>query len=295
VTHHPGHAPGSSRWLYARLYGHPDRQTNILTTHLPDLLSTWDDGQLPDWWFVRYREPEPHLRLRIRLHDTRTYGVAAQRLGAWADRVRSLGLLRNIVLDTYYPEVGRYGTGAAMRAAEAVFALDSAVAIAQLTVTASGTPHPYAVIAASFTDLAAAFTGSLSSGLNWLTDHVNHHPVPALARKVHRQAMRLADPSGDWAALRALPGGEALALAWGRRRSALAAYRARLRPAEGPDPDPVLASLLHLHHARMVGINQNSERICLRLARAAALGWVARNERSWPSPSTSAMPMPPLP
>ncbi len=289
ATHHPGHPPGSSQWLYARLYGHPDRQTEILTIHVPDLLSTWEDGQPPDWWFLRYPEPEPHLRLRIRLHDARGYGSAAQRLGVWADRVRSLGLLRNIVLDTYYSEVGRYGTGAAMQAAEAVFAADSAAALAQLTITAGGTPHPYAVIAASFTDLAAAFTGSLSSGLNWLTDHVNHHPAPALAREIHGQAMRLADPSGDWAALHALPGGEQLALAWGRRRSALAAYRAHLSPADGPDPDPVLASLLHLHHARMIGINQDSERICLRLARAAALGWVARSERSGPSPSTSAM------
>jgi thiopeptide-type bacteriocin biosynthesis protein len=107
--------------------------------------------------------------------------------------------------------------------------------------------------------------------------------------------VRLADPSDAWAALRALPGGEELALAWGHRRSALAVYRAHLSPADGPDPDSVLASVLHLHHARMVGINQNSERICLRLARAAALGWVARNERSGPSLSTSAMLMPPLP
>lgn len=213
--------------------------TDPLSHHLPDLLSTWEDGQSPDWWFLRYPEPQPHLRLRIRLRNAHSYGAAAQRLGAWADHVRSLGLLRNIVLDTYYPEVGRYGTGAAMQAAEAVFAADSAVAIAALTLTANGAPHPYAVIAASFTDLAAAFTGSLSSGLNWLTDHVNQHPAPALAREIHGQVMRLADPSGDWAALRALPGGEQLALAWGRRRSALAAYRAHLSPADGPDPDPV--------------------------------------------------------
>ncbi|MGH3899488.1 MAG: lantibiotic dehydratase [Pseudonocardiaceae bacterium] len=295
VTYHPGHTPGSSGWLYVRLYGHPDRQTDILTTHLPDLLSAWEDSQPHDWWFLRYRDPEPHLRLRIRLHDARSYGSIAQYLGAWADRVRSLGLLRHIVLDTYYPEVGRYGTGAAMQAAEAVFAADSAVAIAALTITASGTPHPYALIAASFTDLAAAFTGSLRRGLNWLTDHVDHHPTPALAREIHDQAMRLADPSGDWAALRALPGGGQLALAWDRRRLALAAYCAHLSPAEGPDPDPVLASLLHLHHARMVGIDQDSERICRRLARAAALGWAARHERSGPSASTSAMLTPPLP
>ncbi len=295
ATHHPGHTPGSSGWLYVKLYGHLDRQADILIAHLPDLLSVWEHGPADDWWFLPYRDPEPHLRLRIRLYDARSYGSATQRLGAWADRVRSLGLLRHIVLDTYYPEVGRYGTGAAMRAAEAVFVADSAVAIAALTITVSGTPHPYALIAASFTDLAAAFTGSLSSGLSWLTDHVNHLPAPALAREIYDQAMRLADPSGDWAALRALPGGKQLALAWSRRRSALAAYRAHLSPADGPAPDPVLASLLHLHHARMVGINQDSERICLRLARSAALGWVARHERSGPSPSTSATLTPLLP
>ncbi|MGH3754366.1 MAG: lantibiotic dehydratase [Pseudonocardiaceae bacterium] len=295
ATHHPGHTPGSSRWLYAKLYSHPDQQTGLLTTYLPDLLSTWEDSQPPGWWFLRYRDPEPHLRLRIQLHDARTYGSAAQHVGAWAERLRRLGLLRNIVLDTYYPEVGRYGTGAALHAAEAVFAADSAVAIAALTITARGTPHPYAVIAASFTDLAAAFTGSLRSGLQWLVDHVKHKPGPVLAREIYDQTMRLADPSGDWAALRGLPGDEALALAWGHRRCALAAYRAHLSPAQRPDPDPVLAALLHLHHTRMVGLNQDSERICLRLARAAALGWVARNERSGPSPSTSAMLTPPLP
>jgi len=290
VTHHPGHPPGSSAWLYARLYGHSDRQTDILTTHLPDLLSTWEDGPAEDWWFLRCREPEPHLRLRIRLHDARHYGAATQRIGAWADRIRQLGLLRNMVLDTYYPEVGRYGTGAALHAAEVVFAADSTVTIAQLTMMGRGDPHPHAVTAASFTDLAAAFTGGVSNGLRWLLDHLKHHPAPTLARNVRDQAMRLADPSDDWAALRALPGGELLAAAWAGRRSALAAYRTHLSEAEGPEPDRVLASLLHLHHARMVGIDPDSERACFRLARAAALGWAARHERSTPSPSPSPAP-----
>jgi len=263
---------------------------SAVSAHLPDLLSTWEDGPADDWWFLRYRDPEPHLRLRIRLRDARTYGAAIQRLGAWADRVQRLGLLRNIVLDTYYPEVGRYGTGAAMQAAEAVFAADSTVTIAQLTMTGGGNPHPHAVIAASFTDLATAFTGGVTDGLRWLLDHVKHSPAPALARAVRDQAMCLADFSDDWAALRTLPGGELLVQAWARRRSALAAYRTHLTDAEGPEPNRVLASLLHLHHARMIGIDSDSERVCLRLARAAALGWVVRNDRSTPSPSTSPIP-----
>jgi thiopeptide-type bacteriocin biosynthesis protein len=203
------------------------------------------------------------------------------------------------VLDTYYPETGRYGTGAALDAAEAVFAADSAAAVAQLAMTTSGTPHPYAVTAASFTDLATAFTGSLNGGLTWLAGHVHRHPAPPVDGDVHDQAMRLADPSGDWATLRALPGGDQLALAWERRRAVLAAYRAHLTAQRGPEPDPVLASLLHLHHARTAGVDQNGERLCLRLARAAAIGWTERNDwrerngRRRPSPPTSAIPTPP--
>jgi len=93
-----------------RLYRHPDRQTDILNIQLPDLLSAWEDGPTADWWFLRYREPEPHLRLRIWLHDALAYGSAAQHFSAWTERLRRFGLLRNIVLDTYYPEIGRYGT-----------------------------------------------------------------------------------------------------------------------------------------------------------------------------------------
>ncbi len=46
--------------------------------------------------------------------------------------LRARCLCARCALDTYYPEVGRYGDGECMRAAEAVFAADSAVAIAQL-------------------------------------------------------------------------------------------------------------------------------------------------------------------
>jgi hypothetical protein len=33
---------------------------------------------------------------------------------------------------------------------------------------------------------------------------------------------------------------------------------------------------LHLHHVRMAGVSLDTERLCTRLARAAALSWTAR-------------------
>ena len=57
--------------------------------------------------------------------------------------------------------------------------------------------------------------------------------------------------------------------------AALASYRA-LADHDGLDPDQVLADLLHLHHARMIGVDIASERHCLRLARATSQAQIAR-------------------
>ncbi|MGH3827545.1 MAG: lantibiotic dehydratase, partial [Pseudonocardiaceae bacterium] len=110
-----GHLPGSSEWLFIKLYGHPDRHTAILTNHLPGLLSTGDSP--PQWSFLRYRDPEHHLRLRIRLPGADAFGETAQRVSAWAAGLRRLGLIGRVQLDTYYPETRRFGGDAAMTAA----------------------------------------------------------------------------------------------------------------------------------------------------------------------------------
>jgi lantibiotic biosynthesis protein len=74
-----------------------------------------------------------------------------------------------------------------------------------------------------------------------------------------------------------LPNGEHLVATWAIRRAALTDYRQALE-AHGADPSTVLPSLLHMHHNRAAGVAPDSEAICRRLARAAALSWTARQE-----------------
>ncbi len=268
-----GHLPGASRWLYAKLYGHAGRQAEILAWHLPGLLSGWDEP--PAWWYIRYRDPEWHLRLRIALPDARNFGPAARRVSTWAGRLRRLGLLRDVQFAAYYPETGRWGCGAVMAAAEEVFGTDSRALVAQLA--EPHRPHPQVLAAANFVAIAAAFTGSPEAGMNWLISCAKPGASWALPRPVLAGAVRLADPTGDWSALRAAPGGQAITEAWEPRSRSLAAYRARLEVAEGIDPDAVLDALLHAHHIRATGIDRDDERTCMRLARAAALASNARN------------------
>jgi thiopeptide-type bacteriocin biosynthesis protein len=274
-----GHLPGRSPRLYIKLYGHPGHQDAVLA-QVPDLLATFED---PPWWYVRYADPEPHLRLRLRLPGADAYGHAAHRAGAWAARLRDTGLAGSIQFDTYYPETGRYGSGPAMAAAESVFAADSAAAIAQIICTAGGHCHPHAITAASLADIATAFTANTTEGMSWLATHIpRDSAITPVSRPVHDQAMRLADPREDHAVLRATPGGDQVLTTWQQRASALAAYRDALLGADEVPADSVLASLLHMHYIRVAGPSPEAEQLCHRLTRSAALGWITRNRNTEP-------------
>ncbi|MEU6720201.1 lantibiotic dehydratase [Nonomuraea sp. NPDC046802] len=259
----PGSLPGVSRWLYAQVFAQPGRQTELLTTFLPDLLAGWEYGAADDWWFIRYDAPAPHLRLRLRLHSADQYGAAARAVGQWASALHHAGPLRDICLATYWPEIGRFGSGPALAAAERVFAADSMVALSQLRSTVS----VQASTAASLLDLATGFLGS--AGLSWLIDQVGHGGRKPLDRVMVEQAQH---PSHIPPHLLE------------RRRAALAAYRALLNAG---DAGPVLGDLLHLHHARMIGTNTDSEQTCQRLARALAQRLLARDPRRGTSTLTS--------
>ncbi len=269
-----GLLPAGSAWAFVKLYGHPDRAATILTRYLPTLFDTWDDP--PACWFVRYRDPDPHLRLRFRLTQPDDFAHVARRVATWAAHLRDAGLLARIQWDTYLPETGRYGAGPAMAAAETVFVADSAAALTQLR-HAGPDLASLTVVVASSVDLVISFTGDVDHAMRWLRGQVPKSTGPVLDRAIRHQTLRLADPRGDFAQLRAVPGGTQILDSWTPRRQALTDYGDRLRADGGPDPSAVLNALLHMHHIRMNGLDEPAEQECRRLARAAALAWSARN------------------
>ncbi|MFP3991020.1 lantibiotic dehydratase [Streptomyces sp. E11-3] len=266
--------PGASSLLLATLYGDLRRQDTVLTQRLPDLLGRLGD---PPWWFIRFRDPLQHLRVRVALPEADAFAEAARTVSIWADELRGAGLLSDLRFPTSYREMGRWGSGAAWDAAEEVFRADSRAVVSELSQPRR--PHQRARVAAHTVAIAMAFVGSADAGMRWLIDHILAAAPKPVPRPQFTEAVRLADPSGDWAALRSVAGGQAIVQAWADRHAALAVYRSHL---PGPDTqgialDDVVSSLLHVHFVRHVGIDFDEEAICLYLARAAALAWTGRS------------------
>jgi lantibiotic biosynthesis protein len=118
--------PGSE-WLYVKLYGGSNRQDELIGRELKEFCqSIHQDGLANGSFFVRYRDPEPHLRLRFHGQPSRLMSELLPRLHEFGVRLQGQGLLTRFVLDTYEPETERYGGPALLREAEMLFAADSA-------------------------------------------------------------------------------------------------------------------------------------------------------------------------
>jgi thiopeptide-type bacteriocin biosynthesis protein len=267
--------PAASSVLLAALYGDPRRQDILISRYLPGLLEQLGN---PPWWFIRFRDPDQHLRVRIALPDPEAFADTARTVSAWADALRSVGLLADLRYPTSYREMGRWGSGTAWEAAEEVFRADSRAVLAQLAQPRR--PGQRALVVAHTVAIASAFLGSTAAGMRWLIDHIPPTAPAPVPRPQFTDAVRLADPSDDWTVLRRVPGGDAIVSGWADREAALATYRPHL---SGPDTegialDDVLTSLLHVHFVRHVAVNFPEEEVCLYLARASALAWTARTK-----------------
>ncbi|MGW1974148.1 lantibiotic dehydratase [Streptomyces sp. NPDC001889] len=263
------HLPGRSTVLLARLFAHPARHDEILTSHLPDLLNTFDTPRA--WWFQRRRDTNgpgsaPHLALYLELQAPANYGPAAQQLHAWAESLHHQDLTAGLELATYHPHAGRYGQGPVLDAAHRVFAADSAASIAQIRAANDDPARGQALTAASILDLAVHFTGDRRQAANWLTSALpqEHGPVP---RKRTALALALADP--ERTALLALPEGPHVAELWRQRAASLTTYRKEL--AASLDPEDVMRSLLDEHVIRAMPLDPEHERAVRRLARTCAM------------------------
>ncbi|PWR12153.1 lantibiotic dehydratase, partial [Micromonospora sicca] len=155
------HWPGRSRWLEAHLHGRLD---DILT----DLAGRPADHLPAGWWFLRYPHPEPHLRLRIPLPDTRRFADTTRHLASWVQHLHDDAVIHDYSLHPYRPET-RHGAAATLAAAEKVFAADSRAALHRLT------GDRQAATAAGLIAIADGFTGD---GPRWLATHVPHRTCP---------------------------------------------------------------------------------------------------------------------
>lgn len=118
-------APGSE-WLYAKIYTGTGTADRILREEIgPIAREAIAAGDAQSWFFIRYGDPEWHLRVRFHGEPGRLRDGVLPRLAEAFDRLLQAGAAWKLQLDTYEREIERYGGDAGMELSEELFFHDS--------------------------------------------------------------------------------------------------------------------------------------------------------------------------
>ncbi|WDF80757.1 thiopeptide-type bacteriocin biosynthesis protein [Mucilaginibacter sp. KACC 22773] len=98
--------PPGSQWLYFKIYCAEETSDTILLK-LIGKLSQAAKAKIELWFFIRYYDPESHIRLRIRT-DISNYGEMVKTISRIIGHKSVKGFVRDVKQDTYVREVERY-------------------------------------------------------------------------------------------------------------------------------------------------------------------------------------------
>jgi thiopeptide-type bacteriocin biosynthesis protein len=122
--------PPGSEWLYAKLYAGSSDADHVLREAIAPLVrDSLSDRSADGWFFIRYSDPDWHLRVRLHGDPGRLAAEVLPRLHSVCAPLLDRGLLWRIQLDTYEREIERYGVDGAILLAERLFQIDSEAAL----------------------------------------------------------------------------------------------------------------------------------------------------------------------
>ncbi|WP_161805854.1 lantibiotic dehydratase [Pedobacter sp. Hv1] len=118
--------PGSD-WLYFEIYCHPYTSNTLLLQQIQTFIKNYR-FLLEQWFFIRYDDPSPHIRLRLKVKNTDSIAILLPSFKNLFEPFLLSETVKDIELKTYYRETKRYGS-TRIDLVEHFFYLDSKLVI----------------------------------------------------------------------------------------------------------------------------------------------------------------------
>ncbi len=246
--------PPGSDWLYVKLYGPPDTETDLLTGPVRALAHEAAAAGFAEWFFIRYGDPRRHVRLRFRGDPERLLSDLLPLVTAWASGLMGSGVCESFSIDTYDRELDRFGGPDGLAIAEDFFCADSA-AVTDLLASHPVEPLPTAVMTVDA--LLTGFGLSREQRAAWCGARAGPRPESGADYREWKQLLRpmLAGERPPFPPEAVLD----------RFRNTAARLRNPLSELDhagrlSRSPADLYGSLVHLHLNRLIAADRASER-----------------------------------
>lgn len=114
-----------SEWLYYKFYCGIKTADKILSEIVKPLTEQlFVQKMITDFFFIRYGDPDLHIRLRLKVAQSGYLGEVISSVFTYVKPYVSNGLISRVITDTYKRELERYGTST-IEFGESLFSVDS--------------------------------------------------------------------------------------------------------------------------------------------------------------------------
>ncbi len=128
--------PGSE-WLYYKIYCGVKTADNILADTIKPMVELlMQKGLIQKWFFIRYSDPDFHIRLRFFNSEASKTREIIPEMFQFLSPLLEHGIISKVLTDTYVRELERYGRNT-MELTESYFGIESIVALHLLSFTKS--------------------------------------------------------------------------------------------------------------------------------------------------------------
>lgn len=102
--------PPGSEWLFYKIYCGYGTADELLVELIGKLSKYFiDNGLVDSWFFIRYADPNPHIRLRYHFSNLSNIGKVMMAVTKALQPYFETGQVNRIMIDTYKREIERYG------------------------------------------------------------------------------------------------------------------------------------------------------------------------------------------
>lgn len=112
-------------WLYFKIYtGYKTADSLLISVLKPVIEFFFATGHIKKWFFIRYGDPNHHLRVRFLCTNSYSMALVISKLNGFLNTYVTDDLVWKIQIDTYNREIERYGKNF-MELTETIFYIDS--------------------------------------------------------------------------------------------------------------------------------------------------------------------------
>jgi thiopeptide-type bacteriocin biosynthesis protein len=124
-----------SEWLYFKFYVGTKMTDSVLTQVLKPLVEKlFHENLIDKWFFIRYADPEKHIRFRVHFTDLSIIGSVFLEINNALQPFENEGIIWKTQVDSYQREIERYGWDV-MELTESIFYADSIAIIGMIDQT----------------------------------------------------------------------------------------------------------------------------------------------------------------